>query len=203
MREKLLNVLKFFFFILLIPIVVATVISFGQQLYALEENPRNMLLGGLYLYVVMHLFFFEPMDLYNFGQGLIYSLLKFSQPVAIVGKYVLPFYAFLFCLAYYFAVVLAGIGGIWPSFILLFIGFTMAMHVILTAHTLHEEDTSSFKPHYFSTMALTYLASTTLLACFLSLIFKEFSLSEFLGTVFNISELIYSRAFQQLFVPSS
>ena len=203
MRERLLNFLKFFIFLFIIPIVIATTISFGKQLQMIEASFRAAWLGGVYLYVVMHLFFYEPVELLNFGQGLISGLFRFSEAVSVVAKYIFPFYTLLLLGAYYFLVVLGGIGGIWPYFIFAFIGFTITMHVVLTAHNLHEEDASFIKPHYFSAISLTYMGNVILLACLFSLIFDQFLLAEFFRILFNISGMIYSRAFHQLFVPSS
>lgn len=203
MREKLLNFLKFLFFIFLIPVLVATTLSFRLQLQTIEGNFRDALLGGVYLYLIMHLFFYEPVDFYHFGQGLIAGLCKFSEPLAIVIKYILPFYTLVASLVYYFVVTLSGAGGIWPYFILALVGFTMTMHVVLTAHNLHEEDAASIKPHYFSAMSLTYIANMILLASFLDLIFEKFSLPEFFFSLFDISRVIYSHAWHQLFVPST
>ena len=77
------------------------------------------------------------------------------------------------------------------------IGFTLAMHVILNAGEIHDNDSSFLKMHYFFSMSIIYITTIFLFSFFLDLATK-FSFYDFFAIMKKQTNDIYQWVFMKL-----
>ncbi|MCX5680970.1 MAG: hypothetical protein NT079_01590 [Candidatus Omnitrophica bacterium] len=200
MVQKLLSVLKFFLFLCLIPLGIGLTKGFGKQLFLLDPPQINCFLAGIICYLGLHLFIIEPAGIYQYGKGLVADIFKFFQPLFIVAPLVLPIYSILLLAIFYFLNFFVKNVDL-SVYFLFFTSLTFAMHMILTARDLREQDSETLKSTYFFSITLIYFICLITLALMMSLILERFSFIDFLKTTSSISEGIYRAIFNQLFVP--
>ncbi|OGX08502.1 MAG: hypothetical protein A2Z88_11185 [Omnitrophica WOR_2 bacterium GWA2_47_8] len=198
MRDTLLIVLKFFGFLLIVPILIATTVSFSRQLNGQEILWRNFFTGGMVTYVVIHLFFFQPRWLYDVGQKSSANLFRFSAPLAMFMEQAFPVYTFLLLVILKLVQVFRW-GWFSQEILIFFIGFSLAMHVIHTAQTLNEGEFMAANPQYLLTMSLIFIFNIFLVSFLFYLIFPTFSFPDFARSAANLTRLLYSLVFKQLF----
>ena len=202
MRATFLTILKVLCFVLLIPPVITTTMSFIGQLHSLPEGYQRFFVWGLVSYLVMHLFILEPRPVYDFGQRLVAGAFRFLAPLAAAVPLAVPVYSVFFIIILYFKFLL------WPSTelghcLIFFAGFMLSLHVIFNSKVLREGDKNGVKPDYFFPASLAYLANLVIIALLLGLVFSEFSIPGFFAQALDMARGIYVSVFKQLFVPGS
>lgn len=196
MGQLLLSLLKFIVFILLIPILIASVIGFWKIVEHLSIIPRYFFLSGFGIYVVIHLFIVRFQNIYEFGQKLIVDLFYFSRSLSFLAGTILPFYSTLLLIAFYIAYIFFKTPSLEKYFMAL-IGFTWGLHILLTCEKLRQSDSSVIKPHYLLSFSGVVILNLTLLSLFFSLIFPAVAFGDFLTKVFQISRFIYTTILNQ------
>jgi hypothetical protein len=198
LKNNLFGLIKFVIFLFLIPVVAAVTIAFNKDISELKTVYHHSFEWGVFTYVLLHLFLSDLIWLYKFGQGMVSELFKFWEPLAKVAPYVFPIYTVLTMGAYYVVVRTMHIGpnNGWWFFV---IGFTLAMHMIMTAKEMYEADTSSFKPHYLFEMSLVYILVILLMVQLLNVTAWRFSVVAFSQTVFDLTRNFYFLIYFKLF----
>lgn len=198
MREHVLYFLRILGFIVSLPLIAGATISFFQQMDALAAY-NQCFMWGVVTYVVIHIFVYEPQAVFQIGRGLAAGIFRFSPVFSDIVKFVLPLYVLLLLAGLYVVEHLVEIAPAWIQVIVFSVGLFTAMHVVLTARELYEEDPSLLKPNYFLTAGWVYVLALMVVAVGLSASFKEFSLVEFFRTTARITVGVYVDAFTQLF----
>lgn len=200
MVQYLVSFLKFFLFVLAIPLIFAVVTGFINEILLLDPAQSNSFFWGVISYLIFHVFVTEPVAIFQYGKGLVGDIFKFFQPLVIVAPLILPIFSVLFLILLYFAPFIIKTVDL-SLYFLFFASFTFAMHLTLTAKELREQDAQTLKSDYFFSMTLVFFVSVLALAGMLDLCLNRFSFIEFLKTTFAISSDIYQAIFKQLFVP--
>ena len=200
MREHFFNFLKLILALLLIPLTAIVTISFIKSLTGLTHAEEHFFRMGILIYVIVHTFIFEPQGIYQFGQKLTSSLFGFYPPLANVGPRILPIYTLLSLIFFYFIYFFYNKSeyGIYFMFLA---GFTLALHIVLTAKELREEGKSAFSPNYLLFIQLIYLFIIFLILGIFTLIIPKFSFSYFFYSTVASIKNYYAAIFHQLFVP--
>jgi hypothetical protein len=192
------GLIKFVCFVFLIPVLAAVTIAFRKDVSELKTIYHHSFEWGIFTYVLLHLFLSDLVWFYKFGQGMAAELFKFWNPLATVAPYILPIYTTIIMGAYYLVVRVMDVGpnnGWW----FFAIGFTLAMHLIMTARELYEGDTSTYKPNYLFEMSLVYILVILLMVQLLNFTAWKFSVIGFTQTVcdltWNFYQLIYLKFF--------
>ncbi len=190
--------MKFIFFILMIPLIAAVTISFQKELSELKSVYHYSFEWGVFAYAVLYFFLCDLVWLYKFGQSISAEILRFWDPLAKVMPYVFPIYTVLTVGAYYIVVRILGMGPNqgWWFFVM---GFTFAMHLIMTARELYEEDTSLYKPNYLFEMTLVYVLDVFLMVQLLNATAWKFSLVAFAQTVLDLTRDFYTIIYLKFF----
>ncbi len=200
MAEKIVRVIKFLLFLILIPLIVGMTTAFSQEILQLSGNQISYFLSGIISYIVFHLFVYEPEPQYQYGKNLVSEVFRFFGPLVAFVPLVLPIYSILLLILFYFtSIFFKGID--FSLYYLFLIGATFTMHIIFTAHELRGLDASALKANYFFSMTFVFIASLAIVVVMLNLIFPTFSFFDFFKDALQISESIYSRTFSQLFIP--
>jgi hypothetical protein len=192
------GLIKFVIFILIIPVLFAVTIAFHKDVSELKTIYYHSFEWGIFTYVVLNFFLSDLVWLYKFGQSIVAELLKFWEPFAKVGPYIFPIYTMLIMGAYYLVVRIMNVGpnnGWW----FFAIGFTLAMHLIMSARELYEADVSSFKPNYLFEMSLVYILVIMLMVQLLNVTAWKFSVIAFAQTVIDLAHDFYKNIYFRIF----
>ena len=172
----MVGVIKFAVAVVLLPLVAAVLIGFGDEL-ARNKAMRDVFMWGVLIYALWHLFVFSFARLFEFFQKIFADIFRFSSAVQAVVPRAVPLGTTLLLLVYFIVSSLFRIKGMEPIVYFL-AGFSLALHVILIAAELYREDPQFLKPHYFFAVCLTFIGNLLVVALLLDLNFEKFS---FLG----------------------
>jgi len=195
------DILKFIFFVLLIPVLIGVTASFNSELHNLQKDYADSFILGIILYLIVHLLIFEPQGFYRSGQKMVADIFRFFSPLVKVAPYFLPIYSIILLVFFYFAMMIFK-SDFWGRVLLFGVSFTFTMHVILTSRSLRDKDDNAVKPNYFFSMSLLYIANMFIMALLLGVVMEEFSFVNFFKSVSGVAQEIYTRIFDQLFVSS-
>jgi len=97
--------------IIFLPVIIATTMSFSEQLTVLDGEIGRFFVGGIIAYLVLHLTILNPRPIYLFGRKIIASIFKFSPRAAAVAQLTLPFYTLLTFVLIYLSIAF----GLWEG----------------------------------------------------------------------------------------
>ncbi len=200
MGSKILSILKFVFFILLLPLAVASTTAFIQEVNHLPQETIAFLLNGIVVYLFVHLFVYEPRPVYQYGQNLVTAIFQFFAPLVKIASFLLPIYTILLLIGAYFANLIFKRNDI-EHYLLFLISASFVMHMVFTAQVLRGKDSNIIKPNYLFSVSLIYVINIFIIAMMFDLILKEFSFAEFFSTATAMTAKVYKAVFNQLFVP--
>ncbi|HLD70197.1 MAG TPA: hypothetical protein VJA17_05470 [Candidatus Omnitrophota bacterium] len=200
MRDHFLNLLKLISALVLIPLTAVLTIGFTKSLSELTHSHGHFFWLGVLIYVIVHVFVYEPRGVYQFGQKLSSSILGFYPPLGDMGARALPIYTILSLMAFCFVHLFFKKSGYEIYFIFL-TGFTLALHLVLTAQELREENKSPLRPNYFLFIQLIYIFVVLLTSILFTFIVPQYSFATFFYSVLGSIKDIYATIFHQLFIP--
>ncbi len=199
MKEGLLTILKFFCFLLILPLIVAVVLAFQSQILGLPVASEQWFLWGVVVFVGIYLFLYHFREVYDFGQNITVSLFKFYQPLASISPMVISIYTVLLvCLCLVLNII--GLGAPYEKYLVLALGFTTAMHLVMTAQYLYEADSGPIKAHYFLVFGASLVAYLFILSVLLGCTVSGFSFLDFLGALAGHTKDYYQHIYRALFV---
>ena len=117
-----------------------------------------------------------------------------------MGARALPIYTILSLMAFCFVHLFFKKSGYEIYFIFL-TGFTLALHLVLTAQELREENKSPLRPNYFLFIQLIYIFVVLLTSILFTFIVPQYSFATFFYSVLGSIKDIYATIFHQLFIP--
>lgn len=197
MVATVLSFIKLFFAILLLPAVYFITTGFFDQVRGLKELADYFLWGGG-IYILFHLFFRPMQGLHAFGQKIISDMLKPSPLLATYIPMVVPVIPTVLLLILYIFKTFAD-PRLLTYYFLFAIGFTLAMHIVITAHLLYEEDNSALRTHYLFLMSLFYILNILIIVILLQLIFPAFHIGHLVRHVMVKVGDIYGKISNFLF----
>ena len=199
MKQALLAIVKFFFFLLVLPLAAAVVLAFQTQVLGLPVHKEQWILWGGGIFVLAYLFLYNFKEVYSFGQTIVSNLLKFSGPAAHAAAFIVPIYTVLIiCL--YLILNVAGVTARYEGCLLLALGFSVAMHIVLTARQLYEADSSPIKGHYLFIFGLAFVVNFFIISLLLGLAVPEFSFTGFLKILSKHAFSYYQAIYKAFFV---
>lgn len=192
--EGLVNVAKFVFALLALPLMFALTTSFNAAIDKFSFFSYEFK-AGILAYVIIHLFIFPFKFVHGFGQKMIELIFRFSTVLSKTVPLFVPFFTIVLLFVLWLAQENKWQGGQYWAF---FIGMALAMHLLLTAQSLREEDSNAVKPHYFFLMTWVYALNLCLVVVVLSFITNSISLDDFLIATMTKAKDIYLVIFKQL-----
>jgi len=191
-------IIKIIVFVLILPLVVASVIAFQTQLLSLPVNKEAWVLWGAGTYVGLNLFVYDFKNVYDSGNAMVEKVITFFKPAG----YVVPIYTIFLIILYVIALILGRGASLQPYF-LFGISFTIAMHLVLTAHTIYESDNSVLKAHYMVTFGAVLIATLFIVSLLLAWAIPEYSFVGFVKSLSSHTCHIYKECYRALFVDSA
>jgi len=194
-KEIFLAILKIFAFLLILPLIIAFFIAFQSQILSLPVNKEAWILWGAGSYIALNLFVYDFKNVYDFGKSLVEKTLTFFKPAG----YVVPIYTIFLIILFVFAWILGRGTSLQPYF-LFAIAFTIAMHLILTAHEIYQSDDSVLKAHYLFTFGAVLIANLLIMSLLLAWAIPEYSLVGFIKSLASQTFHLYKSVYKALFV---
>ncbi len=200
MLDHFLNLLKLIFAFVLIPLTAVLTIGFTKSLSELTHAHGHFFWLGVLIYVIVHIFVYEPRGIYQFGQKLSSLILGFYPPLVDIGARILPIYTLLSLMAFCFIHLFYKKSG-YEIYFMFLTGFTLTLHIVLTTQELREENKSAASPNYFLFIQLIYIFLVLLTAILFTFIVPKYSFATFFYSVLESIKDIYAAIFHQLFIP--
>lgn len=204
MKKLLKNILTAAIGVISLPLVIPVSKAFYSQLANISfidlKNQLSFLYGAA-SYVIMHLFFFKPKFFYNLGHEGVHVLsawLSFGRAKNLKVSYFIPIYTIIVSLAYFFISKFTDVAAYLPYFIFL-IGFTFAMHIVMTAEALRVMQPDLIKTGYLFSISLIYVLNVLLAGFIISLVFTGFSFVDMIMQFCVETKELYIFIFRQLF----
>ena len=197
MKDIFLAVLKLCGFLLFLPLILAFLLAFQNQILSLPPAKEAWMLWGAGIYVGLNLFVYDFKDVYVFGKAWVEKISTFFKPAG----YLIPVYA-LFLIIVYEIFLILGRDVIQPYF-LFAIAFTLTMHLVQTAHEIYEADSSVLKAHYLCTFGVVLIVNLFFISLLLAWVIPEYSFVGFIKSLSAQTCHFYKSAYKVLFVDSA
>ncbi len=195
MKEVFLAILKIFGFLLIAPLIIASFIAFQTQILSLPVNKEAWVLWGAGSYIALNLFVYDFKRAYDFGKSLVEKMLPSFKPAG----YLIPIFTIFLIILYIIALILGRGISLQPYF-LFAIAFSIAMHLILTAHEIYQSDNSILKAHYLFVFGLVFIANLFIISLLLAWAIPEYSLLGFVKSLTSHTFHLYTSVYKTLFV---
>jgi len=199
LSHRLFGVIKLILGISLLPFVYSATVAFYNELGILEKTVTNYFFGGIICFLMIYLFIYEPIIIYNKGQKILEAVFRFFTPLVKVAPYLLPIYTIILFLIYLLYSLVSKSNVSIKYFVLLF-GFSMGLHLVFSARSLRLRQSDFLKANYIFGFSLIYIINLALLSLCFSFIFDKFSLVNFFNNSFQMAKNIFYAAFKQLFL---
>ena len=183
---------------LILPLIAASCLSFKDQIFLLPAKKEIWLFWGAGAYVALNLFVYDFKNIYVFGKSWIDKVLTFFKPAG----YVIPVYSLALIVVYAVFSLLGRAGSVQPYF-LFAIAFTLAMHLVLTAHEIYESDSSLLKAHYLITFGAVLIVNLIIISLLFAWAISEYSLIGFIKSLASQTSHLYKLIYKIFFIDSS
>ena len=107
--HRTFGIVKFIIGVCLLPFVYSVSVSFLNEFNTVEKLLQNYFWTGVISFIILYLFIYEPVIIYNKGQRLLNIVFNFFKPLVKVAPYLLPIYTIaifilylIFSFAFYF-----------------------------------------------------------------------------------------------------
>lgn len=198
MKDKILSVLKLFLAILLLPLAIGVIASFYENLRLMERGIVTAFGWGVIVYLLLHILLYEPAQVYDVGKKMTEQTMGFLSPFVKVAGFCIPIFTILSFAVYYVISLIWKEHDLFPYFVFL-ASFTFTMHIVFTANALKGKKAGAMKENYFYSIFLIFVVNMMIIAGAFALLSGEFSLLEFLKRCADVSGVIYTASFRQLF----
>lgn len=195
MKEIFWSILKIIGFLLILPLIMAFFIAFQTQILSLPVNKEAWVLWGAGSYIALNLFVYDFKNVYDSGKSLVEKMLTFFKPAG----YVVPIYTIFLIILFVFALILGRGASLQPYF-LFAIAFSLAMHLVLTAHEIYQSDDSVLKAHYFFVFGSILIANLFIMSLLLAWVIPEYSFVGFSKSLASHASHLYTSVYRALFV---
>lgn len=215
-----MKVIKFLAGLLAIPLMIAVTNAFYVNIISVAElsGILKYFLWGVGSYIGLHLLFYKPTYVYVLGHEAVHAVTSWvmggkissfkvskeggsvsttkTNAVVELSPYFIPIYAIVIMAIYFVVSYSYAISG--GTFVFL-IGFTMALHVIMTIEVMKTRQPDMIKSGYLFSIVFVYVLNIIILALLFSLLFHTFSAKKFFIDSFEYSRGVYTAVVKQLF----
>lgn len=198
MGEGLIFILKIIFTVLFAPVVYVCAVNFYGHLNAYPPEQGEFFQWGTYAFLLVFLFLHQFQKMYQAGQTAMTEVFKFVSPLDRAIARIVPVYTTAILVALYVWKKFRDVSA-YAHYFLFFAGFFFAMHVLLLAREMQDEETSFIKPSYLFQMGLYLVLSAGIVILLLDLVAWQFTFFQFCFEVFAQARNIYADAIDKIF----
>jgi hypothetical protein len=197
--SRVLSIIKLTIGLCLLVFVYAGSAGLLKELALVDKNLQEYFWLGVISFVLIYLFIYEPLVVYQKGQKLLGIIFKFFAPLVKFAPYVLPIYTILiFCLypLFYLFWKTKELTGIF-----IFLGsFSLMLHLVFSAKSLRGKQDDFLKSNYIFGFSWIYILNLLLLALCLNLIIEKFSFISFFNGSYLSAKTLLAAIIKQIFV---
>ena len=194
-----LTVLKFIIAVFLLPWIYSFTVAFINETKVIERAFIDLFTAGIISFLVFYLFIYEPERVYQIGQRITEATFRFLSPLVKVASFVVPIYSIIIFLMYILVSFFNKSRSL-LEFFMFPIGLSIAFHLVFSAKVLHSRKNDFLMANYLFSFGFIYVINIFLLALGFSILFESFSCLSFCKSSFQISKVIFSAIFSQLFL---
>ncbi len=198
--QKAFGIIKFILGICLLPFIYSSSVAFLNETALIERPLQNYFWCGIFIFLIVYLFVWEPVIIYTKGQRLLEFIFSFFKPLVRVAPYLLPVYTIVLLLIYLTSSLFIKSAALLNGTIFLF-GFTLALHLVFGAKSLRSKQGDFLKGNYIFGFSFVYILNLFLVGLFFNFIFAKFSFVNFINNSSSAAANIFTAVFKQLFVP--
>ena len=184
-----MKMIKLVFFVLLLPVVYASCLQLYEHVNTYPKDFRVYSGLGAIVFFLIFFFIYQFWGLYESGQKMKMGLFRFLAPCDKFLCNVLPFHFIAIMLAFY--VMRRFLDSFAYDFqFMFFAGFAMAMHIILVAHDLQEQEKSPVKPDYLFTIVLAMIINASLFVLMVDFVRETWTFPMYISrTLSNVGDI--------------
>jgi hypothetical protein len=198
LSRHLINILKLIFAIILLPVTFGASIGFYSQLKIIEKPLGQNFFLGIVSFLIIYLFFYEPINIHRKGQRFVYIIFKFFSPIVKVTSFCLPIYTILLLLILLLTNSILE-KNYYNGFIIFMIGFSFIFHLVFTAKALRSKESFFAYASYIFFMEMVYIFNIFLVAFGFNYLIDNFSFISFYHQTFAVAGNIYMIVIGQMF----
>jgi hypothetical protein len=207
-----------------VPIAAVASLVLYNQLGLVRQLSKNQsyFLAGIVIYLVVHSLFYKPAYFYILGHEVTHALFTWlcggrvtsfkatlrggrvtttkSNFLITLGPYFFPIYTVLIACVYFVVSVVYKLSGECVSAFIFLIGFSWALHLVLTVDFIKMEQPDIVKMGPLFSICLIYIANLIIVAFILSLLFSAVSFADFVRDSWLESGEFYRNFLRGLFL---
>lgn len=206
--------------VLAVPLMFAVTHAFYTNVAQVSElsGILKFFMWGIVSYVILHLLFYKPTFVYVLGHEAVHAVMAWmmggkvqsfqvskeggsvstdkSNAAIELGPYFVPIYAIVIMVVYFVVAYSYNING--AVFVFL-IGFTLALHMVMTIEVMKTRQPDIVKSGYFFSIVFVYALNIIIIAMIFGLLFHSFSAKRFFIDTWMATRSIYGAVIKQLF----
>lgn len=190
MNELFSTVFKFVVSLILIPVIYAASITFGNHFDKFSGMQEYFFYWGIWFFVIAYLFIHQFKGVQDAGRNVVSSIFGFFTLGKNFFANIIPFYFLALMLGFHVAKNVFGVNNA-NHYFLFFGGFFIAMHVVCTAADIQSQEKGIVKPNYYFSISLVYLFSVFSVILMIDLVAGHFTFPKYLNGIGKISQDIY------------
>jgi hypothetical protein len=196
-KDFLLAIVKLCSAALLFPILIACILIFKEHLLVYPSTYSEFFIWGVGGFIIVFLFLYQFWSVFEFGQSSMSELTKFMAPLNQTVSRVVSFYLILIMIGFYVVMNFFN-GQEYSPYFLFFTGFFFAMHILLVAQQLQDEEKTPIKPGYLFWMMLIFIFNIFMIVVSLDLVTSDFTFPQFFSDTLALTYDIYLRIWDRL-----
>jgi hypothetical protein len=197
--NKVFDIIKLVLGICLLPFVYSCTVAFLGQITFIDPSLQKYFWIGVITFLLVYLFVWEPVWVYEKGHKLLEFVFSFFQPFVKVAPYLLPIYTIVIFIIY--LILAAFIKEAWLiNYTMFLLGFSIILHLVFSSKAVHSKKGDILKSNYIFGFSFIYIIDLGALALSLNIIFKDFSFVSFCNNAYSITSGIFRAIFLQFFV---
>lgn len=197
LSNKAFGVIKFILGLFMLPFVYSSSLAFLRELSLIEDKFQGIFCAGIVSFLLIYLFIWEPIIIYNTGHKVLEAIFQFFRPFLNVAPNLLPIYTIVVFILY--SAFSVFIKDAWlVSYTIFLAGFSLALHLVFAAKSIRGRK-DFLKANYIFGFSLIFVLNLMIVAFCFALIFKAFSFVDFSKETYFSARDIFAVAFRQLF----
>ncbi|MFH1646056.1 MAG: hypothetical protein ABIB11_06515 [Candidatus Omnitrophota bacterium] len=209
--------------LLLLPVCVGVSYAFYEHLGRIRAvtNEQKYFLYGAIVYLIVHTLFFRPDYLYVLGHEVMHVVATWisggrvtsfrvtargghvrttkSNIFIALAPYFIPFYTILIVVIFWGVSLIMYTKASYNIFLWL-VGFSLALHIVLTVDFLKTKQTDLLHAGYLTSNCLIYIVNLSIICLIFGLLFREINFFRYVVACYDYTRDIYASLFKNLFM---
>ena len=184
---------------LLLPVTLACCFSFYKYLTLYQANYQYFFLWGVVAFLLIFIFIYQCWGVYEFAQNVMAGILKFTSPINDILAYFIPLYPTAILLTFWVTISVMKLNNGAPVYFMFFTGFTLAMHIFMTAQDLQDKEKTIVKSSYLFMMNLIFVSNIFIAVMLMDLVMQKWTFPDFFRGMSEMVNQFYAFSFDKFY----